>query len=252
VNPVPKDIGRDQALELCGVLARLFAAENPDGTNAYLTEHGRPQAIASHVNAFCWYARHFPDSGAVLDWGCNHGPDSCLVRAAYGETLALHACDIIPASDFPKFRAFARPTYKLLADNVQLPYRDGELDAVIGSGVLEHVAMDYESLREIHRVLRPGGLFVVTLYPHEYSFVEWWRRRVKKRDFHARRTTLRGLEILLKHAGLLPFELTYQLLLPDVAGVPRRSKLRVFVDRYLMPSVHFPVLCALARKVNWM
>ncbi len=251
-DSMAKFIQRAQARELVAQLKRLLAEEDPTGANAYLNEHARPKVIETHVNGFCWYARHLPATGAVLDWGCNHGPDSCLLRAAFGEALDIHACDVIEESTFPTVRAYARPIYKQLSDIVRLPYEAQQFDAVIGSGVLEHVAMDYESLREIHRILKPGGLFVVTYYPYEYSLHEWWLRRVRKQDFHERRSTSRALEILLKRAGLVPFEMTSHNLLPDVINDSPLNRVSRAIRQRITPRFRAPTLCALARKVQSM
>ncbi|MDE5622282.1 MAG: class I SAM-dependent methyltransferase, partial [Alistipes sp.] len=43
-----------------------------------------------------------------------------------------------------------------------LPFDDGSFDCVISFQVIEHIERDAEFVREIHRVLRPGGRFVVT------------------------------------------------------------------------------------------
>lgn len=43
-----------------------------------------------------------------------------------------------------------------------LPFADEEFDCVISFQVIEHIDKDREFVREIHRVLRPGGRFIVT------------------------------------------------------------------------------------------
>jgi len=43
------------------------------------------------------------------------------------------------------------------ADITRLPFRDGEFDVVLVNHVLEHVPDDRAALRELHRVLTPGG-----------------------------------------------------------------------------------------------
>jgi len=54
------------------------------------------------------------------------------------------------------------------ADFQKLHYADGTFDAVIASDVFEHVRKDEEGYREIHRVLKPGGSFVLTV-PYEHG-----------------------------------------------------------------------------------
>src|SRR5581483_3245937 len=49
------------------------------------------------------------------------------------------------------------------ADARWLPFPDAAFDRVIVSEVLEHIAEDITVLREVRRVLRPGGTIAVTV-----------------------------------------------------------------------------------------
>jgi SAM-dependent methyltransferase len=46
----------------------------------------------------------------------------------------------------------------------ELPYRDGEFDAVVGNFVLNHVGRPRTALAELHRLLRPGGRIALTTW----------------------------------------------------------------------------------------
>lgn len=61
------------------------------------------------------------------------------------------------------------------ADFQKLHYADGTFDAVIASDVFEHVRDDAAGYREIHRVLKPGGSFVLTV-PYDHARAETVRR----------------------------------------------------------------------------
>jgi SAM-dependent methyltransferase len=234
------------------LLARLFAEQARRGADPYLAEHGRPETVRHHADVFAWYRPHLPPSGVFLDWGCHYGPDSCLLRQAYGDTAELHACDFYPESDFAAFRAYARPAYRRLTHPSRLPYPDAAFDAVVGSGVLEHTAMDYESLKEVHRVLRPDGVFVITYLPYFLSWDEWYRRRVLRRGFHLRLYGRGELSQLLKRAGFYPPELRFHTHLPrrDGAGPLRRAKR--LASRLLSPPFRHSTLCCVARKMSGM
>jgi SAM-dependent methyltransferase len=58
------------------------------------------------------------------------------------------------------------------ANLYQMPYADHTFDAVIMSEVLEHIDDDVAGLREAYRVLKPGGIVVITVPHANYPF--WW------------------------------------------------------------------------------
>ncbi len=89
------------------LLTRLYAEQLAAGGTDYLAEHARPDAVRHHVNVFEWYANGLRPDMTVLDWGCNHGPDSCLLRRRFGDALELRACDFGPKEAFRVFRDYA-------------------------------------------------------------------------------------------------------------------------------------------------
>jgi SAM-dependent methyltransferase len=89
-------------------------------------------------------------------------------------------------------------------DATALPFPDGSFDLVIASEVLEHIPADQAALREITRVLAPGGTVAVTV-------PAWLPERICWRlsdDYHnvpgghIRIFTRRELEAKLAFAGL--------------------------------------------------
>jgi 2-polyprenyl-3-methyl-5-hydroxy-6-metoxy-1,4-benzoquinol methylase len=189
------------------LLIRRYLEDNPG--SRYLQEHSQPRYIDGHVHTFCDYARYLPDQGDILDWGCHHAPDSCLLKTVYPDRFRLHGCDFVDPQLYSCFHEYAGLEYRQLTEIVTTPYSSGSFDVVIGSGVLEHVAMDYESLKELHRVLKPGGTLIITFLPNRLSANEWVRRVIWKRDFHNRLYGLTESVQLLKRSGFLPLMAAY-------------------------------------------
>ena len=55
------------------------------------------------------------------------------------------------------------PPTAVQGDALALPFADGTFDRVIASEVLEHIPDDAAAMRELARVLRPGGAMAVTV-----------------------------------------------------------------------------------------
>ncbi|MCX4431982.1 class I SAM-dependent methyltransferase [Streptomyces mirabilis] len=120
-----------------------------------------------------WDAR-FPDDGPayaaaigelglregdrVLDAGCGTGRALPPLRAAVGPSGVVVAADLTPAMLAAAVRAGRhRDGQLLLADVAALPLRTESLDAVLGAGLIAHLPNPAENLRELARVVRPGG-----------------------------------------------------------------------------------------------
>jgi SAM-dependent methyltransferase len=119
--------------------------------------------------------------GEVLDIGCGRKPYADLVPAT-----RYVGVDV----DSPATRALGRAD--VLYDGRNLPFPDASFDGVLCSQVLEHVFTPDEFLREIRRVLRPGGRLVLTV-----PFA--WDEHEQPWDF-ARYSSF-GLRALLEKAG---------------------------------------------------
>jgi SAM-dependent methyltransferase len=94
----------------------------------------------------------------VLDAGCGTGRALPPLRAAVGPSGVVVGADLTPAMLEAAVRAGRdRQGRLLLADVAALPLRSGSLDAVFASGLIAHLPQPEENLRELARVVRPGG-----------------------------------------------------------------------------------------------
>lgn len=98
----------------------------------------------------------------VLDAGCGTGRALPPLRAAVGPSGVVVGADLTPAMLEAAVRAGRnRDGRLLLADVAALPLRSRSLDAVFGAGLISHLPRPAENLRELARVVRPGGVLAL-------------------------------------------------------------------------------------------
>jgi SAM-dependent methyltransferase len=106
----------------------------------------------------------------ILDAGCGPGVNS-ITLARRGLRVTAVDQDPEKLETLGALRRLAAPDLKLeRADVCRLPFEDSSFDKVLCSEVLEHIEDDCGAVSEFARVLRPGGLLVVTV-PSEASIV---------------------------------------------------------------------------------
>jgi SAM-dependent methyltransferase len=109
--------------------------------------------------------------GPVLDWGAGFGQITHLLleRGVQVEAFDYREGEqpgVIQLSTFPDV------SVHVSGDTVVLPFPDDHFEAVLSCGVLEHVQYPELSLKELHRILRPGGRLLVYKLPNRFSYLE--------------------------------------------------------------------------------
>lgn len=140
----------------------------------------------------------------ILDVGCGTGG----VLAHLGGLG--RACGIDPSPEAAGYcRERGLPV--ALASGMELPFGDRAFDAVLALDVIEHVEDDVALLREARRVLRPGGVAVLTV-----PALPWLWSSHDDVNHHFRRYMRGTLEQAVCAAGMKPLKTSYYnaLLLP--------------------------------------
>jgi SAM-dependent methyltransferase len=194
---------------------------------ARLEEHLLPEYPLHHLRnrvSLLNYARiaqecaqALGNRGRILDWGCGHGQNNLLLRTAGLEVVSYDIQDWGPGYRIKDVLG-VQPV--ISDDRTLLPFDDATFDAVLSCGCLEHVEAPAGSVREIFRVLKPGGRFFIYFLPNQLSYTEalaTWRGR----SDHPVKYTARSLRRLMRGAPFKEAYCRYQNLFPkNLTGLP--------------------------------
>jgi len=114
-------------------------------------------------------------SGKLLDLGCGSKPYQKLLGQKVDRWIGL---------DF-ELAAAGRTAADVFGSGLDLPFRDGTFDTVLCTQVLEHTPEPLRMMKEIARVLRPGGTLLLSApqtgplheQPHDYYRYTCWGLR---------------------------------------------------------------------------
>ena len=136
----------------------------------------------------------------------------------------------------------------VFCDAHELPFGSGAFDSVVCTEVLEHLAAPGRAVKEIHRVLRPGGAVLMTT-PFQYQ--------AHQRPYDFFRFTYDGLGLMTREAGFgdvvisrrgesLAVSLNALKVFTRRVGVPRFARLieiaeRLYVRWYGERSLALPL-----------
>jgi SAM-dependent methyltransferase len=146
----------------------------------------------------------------LLDFGCGTG----TMAGHLGRFGAVTAVDAdTEAVAFCRQRGLTDVRH---LDGSQLPFGEGEFDVATSFDVLEHIEDDFAALRELRRVLRPGGTFLCGVP----AFPFLWGRQ-DEISHHFRRYVRPELRARLEDAGFDVLRASYfnSILFPAIAAV---------------------------------
>jgi len=130
--------------------------------------------------------QHFFRGKRVVDMGCGNGRLGRFVIPDAAAYVGVDLSEALLAFDVP---ADAQARVDLVRASLeQLPLLDESADVVLCWGVLHHVGDYRAAMREIERVLRPGGTLLLYVYPDGYAPRENLNRLfrvVEPQAFHA-------------------------------------------------------------------
>jgi SAM-dependent methyltransferase len=143
--------------------------------------------------------RHARTGGRVLDLGCGVGTHLHAL-GEFGEVWGADPSDTA--------LAYCRRHFPGRLDVIALPdavpYEPATFDVVVMLDVLEHIEDDAAALSQVHKVLKPGGVFVMTV-----PALRWLWSAYDEHAHHWRRYHRGPLRALLAAAGFDVHLLSY-------------------------------------------
>jgi SAM-dependent methyltransferase len=156
---------------------RAFWQANPCGTKFSDAEPGTRlfyERVEEHRYTKEWHIPAAADfSGArglrVLEIGCGLGTDGAQFARAGADYTGVDLTEAAVELARKRFELSELPGEFRTADAENLDFADESFDLVYSHGVLHHTPDTVRAVREVHRVLRPGGRAVIMLY-HRDSY----------------------------------------------------------------------------------
>jgi SAM-dependent methyltransferase len=205
--------------------------------------------VRDYAGTRSFLAERFPRRGKLLEIGSGFGYLSRFFREDGWQTLGVD-----PNAGFCKYAESEFGLNVIAATLPEADVADESVDVALMMHVIEHVPDPVDTLREIYRVLRPGGIFVMETPRYDSLMFKVLGRRERSLscDGHIYFFTRLSLRKLAKRAGfevvredMVGRSLTMDRLIFNV-GVVSKSKrtqvtLRNFATKTRANKVHMSI-----------
>lgn len=138
--------------------------ENKDEVQRYYDDEGASPIVKSGT-ALELVLAHAPDRETIVEIGCGRGELLSALMEKRGGVEGVDLDIYIPKGSPARPRVLACDV-----SNDRLPYSDNEIDTAVCFETIEHLENPYHFIREVHRILRPGGVFIVSMPNVQHIF----------------------------------------------------------------------------------
>lgn len=163
----------------CDALAGMIAAMTSAGSKDVYTHGHHASVVQQHARRTAerdaaFLLPHLKPGMRLLDFGCGPGSITLgLAKAvAPGGVVGIDIVEGVLAEARERAAAEGVTNVRFEAGDVyQLGYEEDAFDAAYAHQVLQHLTRPVEALREVHRVLKPGG--IVAVRDADYATFGW-------------------------------------------------------------------------------
>ncbi len=181
----------------------------------------------SYYSRLVTVMRYVGSGERVLNIGCGDGHYNIFLAKRFKEVYGI---DVNPTDITIARKMYHQKNITCsVASATCIPFPDNHFDRIVCIEVLEHVKDHKQAIKEIARVLKPGGVGIISVpcanYPFTYDPINWICERLFARYFpiglwgfgHHRLYTMNKLERLFSQVGLITIKKKY--LLHFICGI---------------------------------
>jgi len=203
-------MGKEEIIEFSNLLANE-KKENIENMDSKLGM-GRYIKDADRIKSYL-------PKGKILDWGCGMGQMTYLLKNRGFDVVSFD----VDQSGRELLERIGQ-TLILAEDPVKMPFPDGIFEAVLSSGVLEHVPDHLGSINEISRILKSNGYLFIFRLPNRHSYIEFISDRLKRGD-HPVKYSISEIKKILNQSGYNVLDIRYKNFFPhNLKGFPEKVR----------------------------
>jgi ubiquinone/menaquinone biosynthesis C-methylase UbiE len=148
--------------EACGTNANLIGAHEPRTRAWYDAVEQHRYDAEPFIHAVAQFTRYHGQP--VLEVGVGAGTDHLQWARAGAHCFGVDLTDIAIETTRERLALYGFTSQLQRVDAEQLPFEDNSFDVVYSWGVIHHAEHPNTMVNEIHRVLKPNGVFIGMMY----------------------------------------------------------------------------------------